>query len=471
MSDSISEYLNKVSFSIDKIIDSLSISLNGKKLCVCFSGGVDSVSLLVSLNMLKSRYGFELNAAHVNHLLRGKEADRDENFCANLCEKLGIKLYLVQIDINKLSKENKKSIEETARDARYSYFSSLGKQNKIDYFATAHTKNDNAETVYMNIIRGTTVSGICGIPQINGNIIRPILNISREENVAFVSNSGYTFVTDSTNNDNAYTRNYIRNILLPDAKKVNSRAIEAVYRLSAYAKSDENYFTSVLNNMSANIKDTELHPSLLRRKLQRDYAFITGGKGLLTVHIDSLIKLLSLKKNKSLSMPGGIMAIVKDGKVSFVFKEKIKKITDNSIYELKYGKNIFADGLASIFLLENNIINNCINSKNIYNNYTCTKLSFDNISGSVKYRARHTGDKIFCLGVNKSIKKEFIEKGIPVYLREVIPIFFDDIGIVYVPFIGAADRVYQRDDNVSDENLVTISVTIKTDVPITKGRI
>ncbi|OGO87060.1 MAG: tRNA lysidine(34) synthetase TilS [Clostridiales bacterium GWF2_36_10] len=469
MSDPESNFLKKVIFTLVEISNTLSTSLKNKTICVCLSGGADSVSLLVALNMLKSKYEFALCAAHVNHLLRGDESFRDENFCIELCVKLGIKLHTTRIDIKKLSKENKKSIEEAARDARYSYFGELGKQYSVDYFATAHTKNDNAETVYMNIIRGTTVSGLCGIPQINGNTIRPLLNMSREENEEFLSTNGFSsandlsFVIDSSNSDNNYTRNYIRNVLLPTAKKINSQVIEAVDRLSEFARIDEGYFNSVLDTLPADIKYSELHPSLLKRKLQRDYSLISGKKSLMTVHLDALISLLNSGQKKRQSMPDGITALIKDGKINFVVAKSIKKIIDNGIYELKYGENIFADGMVKIYLSKNN----SVISENIYNNYTYTKLSFGKIIGSVKYRARKTGDRIFSLGVSKSIKKQFIEKGIPEHLREAIPIFFDDKEIVYVPFIGAADRVYSQND---DEDSVTITVQIKTDVPITKGR-
>jgi tRNA(Ile)-lysidine synthase len=452
-----SGYLEKVS----RFLEALSGDFIGKKLCVCLSGGADSVSLLVSLYKLKDKFKFDLSAAHVNHMLRGAESDRDERFCRELCEKLGLRHFQTRIDIQTLSKSSGKSIEETARDARYSYFKELGKKENIDYFATAHTKNDNAETVYMNIIRGTTVSGLCGIPPVNGNIMRPLLTISREENEQFLEENGFSYVTDSTNSDNDITRNYIRNVLLPGAKKLNPQVIEAADRLSAYTRSDEDYFNKVLDTITEDTKDVDLHPALLRRRLQRAYAEISGGKALMSVHLESLMALSLNKTGKVLSMPGGIVARVSDGKINFILEKElrnIKKLSDDGIYELNFGENSFADGKVNIsYRRISSDSNELYSNENIYNNYTHIELDFGKIVGNIKYRKRQKGDRIFCRGVNRSIKKEFIEKRVPVYMRDAVPVFFDNEGIIYVPFIGASDRVYSHGNR---ENAVVIDVQI-----------
>ncbi len=441
-----SGYLEKVS----RFLEDMNADFNGKKVCVCLSGGADSVSLLVSLYQLKEKYGYALSAAHVNHMLRGAESDRDEAFCCELCEKLGLPLFRTRIDIPALSLKSGKSVEETARDARYGYFRELGKKENINYFATAHTKNDNAETVYMNLIRGTTVSGLCGIPPVNGNIIRPLLRISREENEDFLKENGISYVQDSTNSDNEITRNYIRNVLLSCAKKVNPQVIEAADRLSAYTRSDEDYFDSVLDRIT-DVNDTDLHPALLRRRLQRAYAAVSGGKGLMSVHLEALTALASNQTGKTLSMPGGIVARVSDGRIVFLSGKDIKKLSDKGIYELKFGENSFADGNIEISFGRIN----ADSDENIYNNYTHIILDFGKIVGNIKYRKRQEGDKIYCRGVNRSIKKEFIEKRVPVFLRDAVPVFFDNEGIIYVPFIGASDRVFSHGIN---ENSVFINV-------------
>ena len=360
-----SGYLDKVS----RFLEELNVDWTGKKVCVCLSGGADSVSLLVSLYKLKSRFQYNLSAVHVNHMLRGAESERDEQFCFELCEKLDLPLFRTKIDVRALAKNSGKSVEEAARDARYGYFQELGVKENINFFATAHTKNDNAETVYMNLIRGTTVSGLCGIPPVNRNIIRPLLKISREENEAFLKANGFSYVEDSSNEDNDITRNYIRNCLLPGAKKINPQVVEAADRLSAYARSDEDYFDSVLNNLPEDVKDADLHPALLRRRLQQAYAKKTGGRSLMSVHLEALTALSSNKTGKMLSLPGGVIARVSEGKIEFLLKkelENIKKLSDDGIYELKFGENSFAGGKVNILCQR---INSNFN-ENIYNNYS-----------------------------------------------------------------------------------------------------
>ncbi len=443
-------YIEKV----EKALNSICTELQGKRLCVCLSGGADSVALLAAANMLKEKYSFLLFAAHVNHLLRGDESFRDQRFCAELCEKISIKLFISRIDVLRLSEVEKKSVEEAARDARYAFFRQLGAENGIDYFLTAHTKNDNAETVIMNIIRGTTISGLCGIPRKNGNVIRPLLELSREENLAFLNEQCLSYITDSSNEDNNYTRNYIRNVLLPAARKINPRVTEALDRLSAYARSDEDYFFNELNDTGVRIRDKDLPPALLRRRHMREYSKVSGGKSLMTVHLDGLRRLLNTGNGRQLSLPGGITAVTRSGRVIFAQSkslENLKNTKDEGIYDLSFGENSFAGGRVKVCLNRAGKANN----ENIYNNYTYIKLSFGKICGSVKYRARKPGDRIFNLGVSKSIKKEFIQRGIPAYIRDIIPVFYDDIGIIYAPFIGAADRVYAAEET---DDAVFISV-------------
>ena len=452
-------FLNKVSLSIDNICKALSLSLDEKKLCVCISGGADSTALLVSLDLLKSRYGYKLCAAHVNHLLRKEESDRDERFCADLCKKLKIELYLKRIDVKEKAKRDKKSIEEAARDARYAYFGELSQQKDIDFFTTAHTKNDNAETLYMHIIRGTTTSGLCGIPVINGKILRPMLNISRGENLAFLSQKKQEFVTDSSNYDNAFTRNYIRNVIFPAAEKLNNKYIDSANTLCDYAKTDEDYFGMVIESIPDNLRASELHPAILRRKLQKEYAEFTVGKSLMSVHLNALTQLAASGQGKSINLPGGVVAINNNGIITFEYPEKKTVLHDSGVYELAEGENSFCNGYISIHLLGNNRIQEA----NIYNNYTYTKLYFNNIVGRVKYRARKPGDRILLNGIHRSIKKEFNAKRIPLGLRAAIPIFFDDEGIIYVPFIGVADRVSASDMRNKDSYIITVRIMERQD--------
>ena len=175
-------------------------------LTVALSGGADSVALLYAMAELKEEYSFSLSAAHLNHNLRGEESDRDEEFCKKTCEKLGIPLITESVDVKKEAEESGESIETAARRIRYDFLSRVS-SGKI---ATAHTADDNLETVIFNLSRGTDLAGLCGIPPVRDNIIRPLIFCTREDIENYLKEKGASYCTDSTNNEDIYKRNFIR---------------------------------------------------------------------------------------------------------------------------------------------------------------------------------------------------------------------------------------------------------------------
>lgn len=209
-------YLEK----FEKTINSHGLIVKGDKLLIALSGGSDSVAMLLLLCQYTKKHPeleLSLEALHFNHMIRGVEADEDQEFCKDLCSKLEIKLSVVSEDIPKLSKEMKKSLEETARDQRYKALQTkaleMGEGTKI---VVAHNKNDREETIFFNIARGTSIDGLRGIRYSNKNIIRPLLDISKEETYEICRESGVSFRTDKTNFETDATRNKIRLKILPE---------------------------------------------------------------------------------------------------------------------------------------------------------------------------------------------------------------------------------------------------------------
>lgn len=203
-----------------------SLIKEGDKILAGFSGGADSLFMLFFLNKIAAKYRIEMSAFHLNHSLRGNESDGDEQFCREFCDKNGIKLYIEKIDINKYSKENKLSIEEAARIIRYNLFTNYASVAGANKVATAHNKSDSVETVVFNFFRGTGLAGLKGIPVQRENIIRPVLCLTKEEIRSYLAKNKLEFRLDSSNLSNDYTRNYIRNILLPDIKKNLNQSVE-----------------------------------------------------------------------------------------------------------------------------------------------------------------------------------------------------------------------------------------------------
>ena len=247
-------------------IKGFNIQLNSKKIVVALSGGADSVALLLSLLALSGRFGYELSALHVNHGIRGAEADNDEKFCVELCRAKGIDIRVFHADIPTLAAEQKISLETCGRDYRYSVLYKHCMEESIDYIATAHNANDNAETVLYNLLRGSGTDGLCGIPKMRDNIIRPLLGTERSDIEAYLGALGQEYVTDGTNSDNSYTRNYIRNVILPACKNVNVDAVGAINRASAAVEDD----CALINFISAETKrDIDLRslPTALQNRL------------------------------------------------------------------------------------------------------------------------------------------------------------------------------------------------------------
>jgi len=201
---------------------------NGDSVVVGLSGGPDSTFLLQLLLIIQNIFDIKIYAAHLNHKLRGKEADADEEFVKEFCKKNKIEYLIDKKDIRKIAQEKKQSIEETARIERYKLFNEALQKFKANKIATGHTLNDNAETMIFNFIRGSGVSGLRGIPVKRDNIIRPLLGLTKEEILDFLKKENVPFRVDSTNLEEDYTRNFIRNKIIPLLSEINPSLYETL---------------------------------------------------------------------------------------------------------------------------------------------------------------------------------------------------------------------------------------------------
>ena len=216
-------------------IEKYKLLQNGDKVIVALSGGADSVTLLDMLNSVKEIYNLTIYASHINHGLRGEEADRDENFCKILCKIYNTELFVKKADIKILAKEQKISEELCGRNVRYSYFEELS-QNLSAKIATAHTASDNIETLLFNITRGSSVTGAGAITPKRGNIIRPLIMLTREDIEQYCEQNNLEYVTDSTNLTDDYTRNKIRHQVIPVLKQINPQLELSAFHFSESAR-------------------------------------------------------------------------------------------------------------------------------------------------------------------------------------------------------------------------------------------
>ena len=230
----------------EKVIETIkkyNLIVDGDKIVLGVSGGPDSISMLYLLNEIKNEkiINFDIVVAHINHGLR-ENAILDENYVKEFCEQLSIPFYVLHANVEEEAIKRKKGLEETGREIRYEFFDEILKKENANKIAIAHNKNDSTETVLMNLIRGTGISGLKGIEKINGIYIRPLIEIERTEIEKYCEDTNLSPRHDETNDENIYTRNKMRNIIIPYIKKeLNPNILKTITRLSEIAKEESDY--------------------------------------------------------------------------------------------------------------------------------------------------------------------------------------------------------------------------------------
>ncbi|MGM9637522.1 MAG: tRNA lysidine(34) synthetase TilS [Eubacteriales bacterium] len=414
---------------------------------LALSGGADSVVLLSLLKSECQKRGILLYAIHVHHGIRGDEADRDADFCQELCDSLNVPLETVRLDIPALAKQEKKGLEECAREHRYGVMEEFCHRMNIDRIATAHNADDNLETLLFHLTRGAATGDAMGISPIRGRIIRPLLLCTKEEILAYAKSTGLSFVTDSTNADTAYTRNFLRKEVVPRLREINPKAAEAAMRYCRYQRADSDYLDRIAER-SVEIDDcislSRLDPPILRRVLQRKYADSIGYPSMPASQTYTLLKLVTKSREGSrLSLTGGY-AVIRRGKLIFC-REIAKAETISYQYRLHIGENPVPDAGALICLFpkigeeEEKSIKE---KQNIYKLFIHRSFAFDKIGvDDLLVRNKADGDRIRYGGISRSVKKLFWEMKVPVEKRGKVPVVCQNDEILWIPGFPVCDRV------------------------------
>lgn len=317
-----------------KTIETYNLIEMNDKIVIGVSGGPDSICLLHVLYGLKEKLGIEIVVAHVNHMLRDV-ADLETEYVQSFCKKLGIECYVKKADILEISKTQKKGTEEVGRQVRYDFFDEVAKKTNSNKIATAHNSNDRAETVILNILRGSGLSGLKGIEPIRDNkYIRPLINTDRQDIENYCNDNKLEPKYDKTNNENIYTRNKVRNTVIPYIKKeFNPNIIKTINRLSSLATEENEYLQAITKQEFENllIEKTEniildLHKfNSLNLVIKRRLILYTINEvlhttnGIEKVNIDDIIKLCKNNiGNKYLLPIKEIKIYVKKGKIYFI---------------------------------------------------------------------------------------------------------------------------------------------------------
>ncbi len=450
-----SDFGKKIYSTIEKTVSAYNMLERIKSgVLVGLSGGADSVLLLLYLYALKGHIGdFPILAVHVNHMIRGAEADRDENFSRNLSQSLGIPFISENIDVPAIAKNDGLSIEEAARNARYSiFYNILSSRNDVSTIVVAHNATDNIETVIFNILRGAGTKGASGIPPIRQNIIRPLINLSKQEIILALENAGIEYVTDSSNLENDYSRNYIRNNILPLLTNISSDPERSISRLSENLRSDDEYISRQAESFIAGRKNiptkdlASLHQSLLYRvlaKMVEAYSVTLELK-----HVEMVLSLLS-EDNFEVSLPYGLRFVSEHG-ISYITDKKAT--APDYLYYLENGKNDIAEYQSVLYLTDKKIDKT---SLKVYKNSIQADLSSAIIVGRLFIRPKRDGDAVFYNGMTHKLKKLFNDRKIPKSKRPYIPVLCDDNGVVWVPGFGVRDDMSEYK---SEHLYVTLAV-------------
>ena len=379
----------------------------GDRIVCAVSGGADSVALLFALFLLREKLDFSLAAVHFNHGLRGAESDQDEAFVRMLCDRYDIPLTVGRGSVT----AGKKGLEAAARDARYAFFDTL--PGKI---ATAHTADDNAETVLMHMIRGTGLKGLGAIAPRRGRIIRPMLTVTRQEVLAFLEEFNLSYRTDSSNETDDFLRNRIRHHVMPLLERENPRICENLSAMALRLRQDE----QALQNLSMvpeepRVETLRQADPAVRSRMLENFLKRQGVKEPEAEHISMAEALVfSDKPGAKAQFPGGV-----------TLRRCYDRLTAESELQPLPQAELFCPGQVTVGRYRIT----CMPAEQILNNQNTFTLP----QGAWVVRSREQGDAITLSGGTKTLKKLFIDRKIPAHLRSGIPLIADGdtVGAVY----------------------------------------
>ena len=406
----------------------------GSAVVAAVSGGSDSMAMLHILNLIKDDLGFALRAVHVNHGIRGDEADSDQHFVESYCSQNGIPLEVLKADVIAESQKLGMGLEEAGRKIRYDFFASQGDV----IIATAHNLTDRAETFLFNFARGSALRGLGSIPPVRDNYIRPLIDCSKAEIEEYCENNKIPYVTDKSNADVTYSRNRIRHNVLPELRCVNSGFENAAARCIDSLREDEKYLSACADEllMKAEINGgydaavLSSAPTVIKKRALIKIAEKLCGVTPESKFVDELCFIL--ENGGSRQINGGETLRVRGGILEkpVCIEEAIVpvELTQGSFEIGEYYVNVFFD-------------TDC--SQNVSNYNYKYIIDCDKINGKAFFRAREQGDKIRLKGrgCTKTLKKLFNELAIAPEKRDYVVILADECGVILVPGVGVESRV------------------------------
>lgn len=407
----------------------------GDRVLVCLSGGADSVCLLRVLLSLKERLSLTLYAAHVNHMLRGADADADEAFCRSLCAAHGVELFILRADVKKIARDSAQGFEAAARQVRYDYFSELKERYALNKIATAHNKNDNAETSLMYFLRGSGIDGLKGIRVKRADgVVRPLLCAARAEIEAYLQQLGQEYRTDATNLSEDYTRNRIRSRLLPQlAAEYNPNVIETLA---------DNALLLALDAQYLNERAAELEARLVTE--QKDGGYTVDVEGYCAAECALRLRVLRRTVARMGIAPPYAAVMRCDALFHGNMQGKAVSITDALYAQREYGAvRIYraqdaAEGFfcplligekqyvkeADTWFFSRLLTKEQFAAEVDFGQKNCAYFDYNSMSGQIYIRSRKNGDTFAPFGMEgkKKLKEYLIDEKVSAHLRGRVPL-------------------------------------------------
>ncbi len=419
---------------------------------VGYSGGADSAVLLTLMQAYCEKHALPCTAIHVHHGIRGAEADRDADACRQFCRERSIPLICRHADAPAYAAEHHMGMEEAARCIRYGIFEEILAAHPGAVLATAHSADDQLETVLHHLLRGSGIDGLCGIPPVRGAVIRPLLTVSAADIRDFCRAEQIPFVEDSTNTDDAYTRNYIRSEIVPRLRRITPSPEAAAVRMSELLREDAAYLDSAAEDALGDYAGASIAPvsclqnlpdALLSRAVIRLYKNEAGAaENLSSVQIRAVLALVRRGGSGQVSLPGGRAARLQYGMLDF--REEISCPIPPEDFEvpLHMGDNLFAEFGFGIRIREydrdppredppENI--------NIYKLFIWNSFPSAIIQNELFLRFRRPGDTVRMGGMTRQVRKLFNQQSVPPEERNRRPVICDSKGILWIPGICARD--------------------------------
>lgn len=406
----------------------------GLVLCAV-SGGADSMYLLVRLWEL----GFPVAAGHFNHGLRGQEADRDEAFVRDFCAARDIPFIAEKGDVRAFAARERLGLEEAGRLLRYDFLERAADTLGAAVIATAHTADDNAETLLLHLARGAGLRGLGGIPPRRGRVVRPMLAVTRREIEAYLREKGIPHVEDATNRQDDYARNRVRHGAVPALETVDGAFVSAAGQTAWLLRQDEAFLEGLARDfLAANADENSVDARALSAQpwpVASRAVRLLAGRELSLVHVQAVLK--AARDGGAADVPGLRVARNRD---RLVFgAENAPRLPERAL--AVPGRTDIPEAGLAVFAAK---FTHC--TEDVHKSYNIFSFQCENIYGSITVAGRRPGDSFRPAGRNctKTLKKLFLEAGVPAWERDAVPVLRDERGILGVYGLGADVRVCAR---------------------------